>query len=447
MVVQGRVVNMNSQEANVSAGLVLLNSTVPSDLVDFPYLDPQPNDAYLAQVINQLTLTRFVVWKILVPVVVGFGLIGNTVNIVVLTRRSMRSSTNVYLTALAICDVLYLIFGFSLGLKHLEGIRDLVSYKKYRKPFGYPLVDTFSNTGVWLTLTFTIERYIGVCHPMKGKVLCTPQRARYIVITVCICTFILTFPEFFALKAVTILGPYNDTRVIYEPILEDFPSYQWGFRYLHQVLFTLGPLLLLLIFNSLLMRAVLKAAKKRRSMSKVAMVQNDKQDRHHREQQKITIMLIMVVIVFLLCQLPQAIINLYTTYLRVTGRLTDTLRYRLVLTANVCNLLVMLNSSTNFILYSAFSLKFRRTFKRVFCKCLVKKVPPEHLMSDVYSNDGSKTNLILRAPHVNMSNVYRSPRGARPSQMTTSVNQTANKTRTKNGYLEVNQANHNISAV
>jgi len=119
---------------------------------------------------RQLAVTRLIVQKILVPSVVLFGVSGNLVNVAVLTRRSMKSSTNSYLTALAVCDILYLIFALTMTLNHYSGVSSSAWYQHYRLPFGRSLTDTASNTGIWLTLTFTVERYIGVCHPMKGKV-------------------------------------------------------------------------------------------------------------------------------------------------------------------------------------------------------------------------------------------------------------------------------------
>jgi len=56
-----------------------------------------------------LQTTRFCIQRILVPIVVVVGVVGNSATIVVLTRRRMRSSTNVYLTALAVSDLLYLV--------------------------------------------------------------------------------------------------------------------------------------------------------------------------------------------------------------------------------------------------------------------------------------------------------------------------------------------------
>ena len=86
-------------------------------------------------------------------------------------------------------------------------------------------------------------------------------------------------------------------------------------------------------------------------------------------EQRITVMLISVVVVFLVCQLPQAIQKLYTVYVASTpGAFTAERRLRLAIGGNVCNLLVIVNSAVNFVLYSALSVKFRQTFRRTFCR-------------------------------------------------------------------------------
>lgn len=66
-----------------------------------------------------LLQTQFVCDRVLVPLVVTLGILGNLLSLVVLTRKEMSSPTNCFLTALAISDVSLLclripmFFGFN----------------------------------------------------------------------------------------------------------------------------------------------------------------------------------------------------------------------------------------------------------------------------------------------------------------------------------------------
>ncbi|KAF5305849.1 hypothetical protein FQR65_LT07588 [Abscondita terminalis] len=143
-----------------------------------------------AQFVEQ---SRFWIQRVLVPILVCIGAAGNIISVMILTRRRMRSSTNAYLTALAIADLIYLLFVLLLSFKHYPNINDR-KFELYWRFYGIShwLCDAASSTSVWLTVSFTMERYIVVCHPIKGKVLCTERRAKSIIAIVSILCIILT---------------------------------------------------------------------------------------------------------------------------------------------------------------------------------------------------------------------------------------------------------------
>ncbi|KAK4288730.1 hypothetical protein Pmani_038260 [Petrolisthes manimaculis] len=107
-----------------------------------------------------LTISRYVVQRVLVPIVLVVGVVGNTVTIVVLTRRQMRSSTNNYLTALAISDLLYLVFTFTLSLRHHPGM-DQPHHWVYWHYFRYALwlTDASSKYSTWQAYCFGVYTY------------------------------------------------------------------------------------------------------------------------------------------------------------------------------------------------------------------------------------------------------------------------------------------------
>lgn len=134
-----------------------------------PAVDLQPM-LETALLMHQLDATRFVVQRVLMPLVVACGVTGNLLTIAVMTRAHMRSSTNNYLTALALFDTLYLLAAAAMSLSHYPSVRDQAAYVRYAYPWGKPLTDTFSNTTVWLTVTFTAERLIAVSCPLRAQV-------------------------------------------------------------------------------------------------------------------------------------------------------------------------------------------------------------------------------------------------------------------------------------
>lgn len=327
-------------------------STIPE-----PMADESSYDALLES-------SRFWIQRVLVPIITLIGVIGNTVTIVIMTRRRMRSSTNNYLAALAIVDMLYLLGGFALSLKHYEFIQEKGLFIYFRCfPFLILLTDTCSNTSVWLTATFTVERYIAVCHPIKGKVLCTESRARKAVIGVVVFCFALTLPTPFEYAVVEENDPAtNMTRVSLS--YSEFGRnelYKKIYYWLTVVLFTLVPFCLLAVFNAFLVRSVHIS---RRQRSK--MVQRTDSSRDNQEN-KITVMLIAVVILFFLCQLPTAVTLLYTS-IRSPEEGSEQEKLVFIL-GNIFNFLMSLNAAGNFILYCLLSQKYRRTFLQIFCPC------------------------------------------------------------------------------
>ncbi|XP_020803885.1 uncharacterized protein LOC110180537 [Drosophila serrata] len=127
---------------------------------------------------------RHVVQRILVPCVFVIGLLGNSVSIYVLTRKRMRCTTNIYLTALAITDIAYLTFQLILSLQHY----DYVKYhcEIYWQLYGIFvwLCDSSGYISIYIAVCFTIERFIAIRYPLKRQTFCTESLAKKVIAAV-----------------------------------------------------------------------------------------------------------------------------------------------------------------------------------------------------------------------------------------------------------------------
>lgn len=357
-------INMTTEMTNFSTETV--NAETPGP-------DPPP---------HYVLLSQFICYQLLGIPISTMGIIGNIICIYVWTRKSMQwgcSSTSYYLVALAFTDLSYLlIMSFFLllprYLRYVDGhfmqLLDLPHSMEIWFKMAAPVSDVFANFGVFTVVAFTIERYIAITFPLRGMIMCTPKRARCILAIGLGIVTILHIPDL--LEQLPEMHKYGYSENSLYKI-----GYNWGVMV---TLFAAIPLLTLIIFNLLLVRSVIKSEKIRHKLA-AATAKKDSID--IGEQKSYTVLtgtVISVVIIFLICHAPAGTILCITTYRQQMQWMKHTEQHRWDIAYIAANLLAMLNSSLNFIIYSLLSTKFRSVALHLLlpCKAWYKKKRQSH---------------------------------------------------------------------
>ncbi|CAF0821967.1 unnamed protein product [Adineta steineri] len=310
---------------------------------------------------SKLFFVRILVKNWLWPIITFFGVTGNILAIIVLTKRRMiMSSTNNYLVALALVDIAYLLLTLILNTTRNPCFHD-TTIAAVLSVICRPIADFASNTSVWLTVTFTVERWVAITYPLQSRTWCTVHRARKIIFSVMLAALICTSPSAFEVKLVRDTEVKNSTRLRAEhtALGNSILYHQIYFPFVTFAIIWI-PLLFLVIFNTILILYVHRSKQDDHKNKEGIQLR-----RHNRgnqgEQRKTTIMLIAVVIVFTFCQIPQAISLTIQSFFHTLAETSNVLIFN-----NFANCLVAINASMNFLLYCCFSDRFRSTFRSSF---------------------------------------------------------------------------------
>ena len=117
----------------------------------------------------------------IMPFLVIVTLVANTLIVLVLSKKHMRTPTNLVLMAMALSDMFTLLFPapwflylYTFG-NHGSPLGTLAACYAYHVMHeGIP--GLFHTASIWLTLALAIQRYIYVCHPPLARTWCTMQR-------------------------------------------------------------------------------------------------------------------------------------------------------------------------------------------------------------------------------------------------------------------------------
>jgi hypothetical protein len=308
-----------------------------------------------------------------------FGLLGNILSMIILSRPQMRSSINYLLIGLARCDTILILTSMLLfGIPAIYPHTGYLRFYYHRllpdiSPVVYPLAMIVQTASCYLTLTVTLERYVAVCHPLRARALCTYGRARIYVIVILIFSICYNIPRFF------------------EVTMREHPDEEFGYincitatslrsnhtyliiyiHWLYLVFIYFIPFLGLMFFNAMIYQQVRKANRERQRLS-----------RTEKREIGLATMLFCVVIVFLSCNILALVINIIeVAYDKIYDPLVKT-----------SNLLVTINSSVNFIIYVIFGEKFKRIFLQLFCKGRMGRDSPDMLHDDSSFSNGEPSN-------------------------------------------------------
>ena len=150
--------------------------------------------------------------EVYIPFISVIGIVGNILSLFVL--RKMKDRFHRLLFALAVCDIIVPVFcNKLLFMKLLKNTSKLNIFGKIANAV---LEAGFAATG-WMTASISIERFLGICHPMNFAP--SSRKARYLILPVVV---LVVFD--FSLSAVLfgLFGPKSQIIVFYAHILVQY---------------------------------------------------------------------------------------------------------------------------------------------------------------------------------------------------------------------------------
>ena len=203
------------------------------------------------------------VWKatnvVLLPVQLSIGITGNVVTIIVFNRPHMRTSSAiyVYLTALAILDLLTLLMTIPTFLRDMEILslevgfsKEMATYVTLYNGFG----SIIKHSATWVVVFVALVRYTGISRPFRRQRWAKISASRIIVFLIVVVCVVIDLARFFEFEAVVrsedcfpvTLWKYQYTEFSRGVLFMDV--YPWVVTFL--VFFL--PFILIMLFNTLI---------------------------------------------------------------------------------------------------------------------------------------------------------------------------------------------------
>ncbi|XP_072887619.1 G-protein coupled receptor 15-like isoform X1 [Hemitrygon akajei] len=219
------------------------------------------------------------------------------------------------------------------------------------------LLSTSTAASVWLTVAFTVDRFVAICCEKLKTKYCTVKTAAVVIGTVSVLACLETVPWGFIYEAGEIIDgvPWGCVQS-----LSYTNSLSWAtFEMFHLILTSCVPFILISLFNILTVRRILAASRARRGLRGQKSGENDK-DREMENRRRSIVLLFSITGSFLLLW---GTLVAFFIYRRISMSFVYSVTDPRYITQYTSVMLQILSSCTNTCIYALTQSKFREELK------------------------------------------------------------------------------------
>lgn len=359
---------------NISQAVMITNTTANHEETFHTTINSQALQYYV----------KLLVYTIGFPVVVAFGLIGDSLNVFVIFRDQRLKSNlfYIFLRWLAVTDLaINVIFVPFMLIRATIIPYHIKSSMWYYTHVNFFLIRSLACSSSLLVTALTIDRYLSICHPVAVQ-----GRRTHNLITA-ICASVVAFSFFVHIPSTyeTVVVVVNETYVNWDwnrAVRQDNVFYISIWPIGKEIISKVIPIIVVSILNPLIIKRHRVILQRRRRLQQSHRSQKNAVSRAaEREDKNLLSILIALSVAFVVFTLPQAI---QQTVVRHKPTIFGGVGFFVF--SHVANIIEAMNFAANFYLYGIASSDYRKSFRNVV-GCLFKT----QVGTETTTNDGNVT--------------------------------------------------------
>ena len=348
----GTIYNGTTDDTSIS------NFTVSYDVAQEQNNDGGLNIVALNSILN----------GILIPAIAMFGIVGNLLNLVILSARCSKREVDILergaltvLIALALSDMLFCVVTLPYA-KYQEQNKALF-YKKdfefYFRRYGLYFQNVFIKISTWLTCIVGVARYVGICYPLRARIFIGVWGIRIAIVISYVLWFLLLIPLFYTYSIHEVPQSNDSFKYLMDVgLFADNTGFRYSFSCIWSIVGYFIPISILAFCNTCLIRALKQSMKLRKQNASVHTTSHRQRDISSR----ITLTLVALIVTYMALVSPSEVLYFYSEVMESKSYQS----FQVAVT--FANVLQTINVSFHFVLYCCVNATFRRTICSFICR-------------------------------------------------------------------------------